>query len=91
MATLSTPTQPTLAQRSLSFVTLPWNAFVGVFLYYTLLTLIAVGGLDVSAGFMIVFYAVAPVVYGGVLLTRAVQALASIRIDLFQAPHPAVR
>ena len=90
MAALSTQTR-TFAQQSLAFVTLPWNAFIGAFLYYTLLTLIAVGGVNTSAGFMVVAYAVVPVIYGAVLLTRAFQALAALRIDLFNTPHAAIR
>lgn len=92
MAILQTNSQATtLAHQSLAFIALPWNAFIGAFLYYTLLTLIAVGGIDLSAGFMISAYAVVPVIYGAVLLTRAFQALASLRIDLFQTPHAAIR
>jgi hypothetical protein len=65
----------------------PWNAFVAAFLYYTLLTLLAIGVADLPNLFVAVAYLLPPAAYLGLLATRAVNALAALPIDIGETPH----
>ncbi len=75
----------------LAAVAVPWDAFVGAFLYYTLLTLIAIGVNDLSNGFMAVSYLLPVGLYVVTLVTRAVRALAAMPIDIGETPHALLR
>jgi hypothetical protein len=55
----------------LSTILVSWDLFVAAFLYYVLLTLLAIG---VAA-------------YAVLVVTRAVRALAALQIDLGETPH----
>ncbi len=68
-------------------VLVPWNAFVAAFLYYTLLTLIAIGVADLPAMFVAVAYLLPVALYAGLLVFRAVHALAALPIDISDTPH----
>jgi hypothetical protein len=74
-----------------SALTVPWNAFVGAFLYYTFLTLLTVGGADLPAVAMAVIYLVPLAAYAVFLVNRAVRALAALPIDLGETPHALAR
>ncbi len=65
----------------------PWNAFVAAFLYYTLLTLLAIGVADLPVLFVTVAYLLPPAAYIGLLISRAIQALAALPIDIGETPH----
>ena len=52
----------------------PWSAFVAAFLYYTLLTLLLVGGAQPSDVAVGVAYTLPIVALGGLLVTRGVRA-----------------
>lgn len=78
---------PSFIEASISAFSVPWNAFVGVFLYYVLLTLIAVGGAELPLGVMVAVYAAPPVAYLVMLVNRGIRALASLPIDLGETPH----
>jgi len=73
------------------FLALPWNAFVGAFLYYTLLALITVSGLDIGAPFVIAAYGMPLAGYLATLLVRAGRMVASVQVDLFHAPRAVAR
>ncbi len=59
-----------------SFVALPWGVFVAAFLYYTLLAMIALGGVSPSLAVVFTVYLAPVVAYGVVLVFRAVGAAA---------------
>ncbi len=65
----------------------PWDAFVAAFLYYTLLTLLAIGVADLPNLFVAVAYLLPPAAYLGLLIVRAVHALAALPIDIGETPH----
>ena len=69
---------------------LPWTAFVAAFLYYTVLTLIAIGVADLPATF-IAAYGLPVVAYVLVLAGRGVRALAAVRVDMGPLPYPSLR
>jgi len=91
MPSIASTPLPSRAQTLRDAVALPWNAFVAAFLYYTLLTLFVIGGADLGAGLMAVAYILPPALYAGLLLTRALKAIASIEIDIFHTPHALLR
>jgi hypothetical protein len=64
-----------LIADALSFVAVPWNAFVGAFLYYAVLTVVAVGVPELSDRFMAVAYLAPVAAYVGLLATRCVFAM----------------
>jgi hypothetical protein len=78
-------------QRVWTFLALPWNAFVGAFVYYTLLAVLTVSGLDLSAPFIVAAYAMPLAFYLAMVLVRAARAIASVPIDLFHAPRALAR
>jgi hypothetical protein len=65
----------------------PWNAFVAAFVYYTLLTMIAIGVADVAAAFMAVAYLLPVTLYAAVLAGRAVRALAALPVEIAHTPQ----
>ena len=69
---------------------LPWPAFVAAFLYYTVLTLVVVGAADLPPVF-IAAYGVPVLAYVAVLASRAVHALATLRVDMGPLPFPSLR
>jgi hypothetical protein len=62
---------------TLAVLSVPWNAFVAAFLYYTLLALLSLGGLSPSASTVAAAYAAPVIVYGLVLVARAVRRVAA--------------
>jgi hypothetical protein len=76
-----------LGFQTLSAVAVPWNAFVAAFLYYTLLTLLVLGIANLPALFIAVAYLLPVCLYVGLLVSRAVRALAALPIDLGDTPH----
>jgi hypothetical protein len=91
MPSIASTPRSSLAHTLRDAVALPWNAFVAAFLYYTLLTVVVIGGADLGAGVMAVAYILPPALYAGLLLARAVRAISSIEIDLFHTPHALLR
>jgi len=83
--------EPGLAHKVVAAVSPPWNGFVAAFLYYTLLTLITIGGVDLSFAFMVVSYALPVAAYGALLATRAARALAAMPIEIGETPHALAR
>jgi hypothetical protein len=77
----------TRARSLVSAVSVPWNAFVGVFIYYVLLTLLAIGVADLAQVFMAVAYLLPPAAYLGVIVARGVRALAALPIDIGHGEH----
>ena len=69
-----------------SFLALPWNAFVGAFLYYTLLTLIVIGAADLSGTFVATAYLFPLGAYAGVLVSRALHGLVAFLVEMV-GPH----
>jgi hypothetical protein len=59
-----------------ALVAVPWDAFVGAFLYYAILTLVVLGGADLDSPVMAAAYLAVPVAYGLVVARRAMGALA---------------
>ena len=77
----------TAMTRVAAAFSLPWTAFVGAFLYYTLLTLVAVAAQDLPAAF-IGAYGVPVVLYACVI---AIRALAKLRVDFGLLPYSSLR
>jgi hypothetical protein len=71
----------------LSALLVPWNAFVGAFLYYVVLTLLAIGVADLPVTFVVITYVLPFAAYAALIGTRAVRALAALPIDLGETPH----
>jgi hypothetical protein len=78
-------------QASVAAVSVPWNAFVGAFLYFTLVTAAVIGGADFSRLVMAVVYLLPVSLYAAVLVSRALHALSAITIDIDHAPHAVIR
>jgi hypothetical protein len=74
-------------QAVLSAIAMPWGAFIAAFLYYAVLTLLAVSGASLPAALVAVSYLLPVALYAGALLTRAVRALDAITIDIGETPH----
>ncbi len=77
----------TRARSLVSAVSVPWNVFVGVFIYYVLLTMLAIGVADLATAFMAVAYLLPLAGYLGLLTTRGVHALASLPIEIGHREH----
>jgi hypothetical protein len=71
----------------LSAILVPWNAFVGAFLYYVLLTLLAIGVANLATAFVVISYLLPLLAYAALIGTRAIRALAALPIDLGETPH----
>jgi predicted benzoate:H+ symporter BenE len=72
-------------------VSVPWNAFVGAFLYFTVLTAVVIGGADFSRLVMAVAYLLPVSLYASLLVSRGLHALSAITIDIDHAPHAVIR
>ena len=72
-------------------VGLPWNAFVAVFVYFTVLSAAVIGGADFATPVMAVAYLLPLSLYVGVLASRAVHALATLDVHFHRAPHAILR
>ncbi len=79
------------ARPWISAVSIPWTAFVGVFLYYTALTLAVLGGADLSARMVALAYLLPVLFYLVLLTTRALRALAALQIDIGHTPQTLLR
>ncbi len=77
--------------RALAIVAVPWNGFVAAFVFYTLLTIVAISGAEPPVALMAIAYALPVCVYAAVLALRAARALSTVRIDLFHTPHAVIR
>ncbi len=75
-----------MIDRIASFFVVPWTAFVAAFLYYVVLTLVAIGVEQLPDGLMVAAYLIPPAAYVLVLLARTLQAVASLPVRL---AHPA--
>ncbi len=73
--------------KILAGFSIPWDAFVAGFIYYTLLTLLAVGGVDLADAFVVVAYGLPVAAYA---VFVAVRALARVQIDII-TPHSVIR
>ena len=62
---------------------MPWTAFVAVFLYYTALTLVTLGGGTLSVIFVAASYLVPVGVYLVILVNRAIGALTRMPVELW--------
>lgn len=69
----------------------PWDAFVAAFLYYTLLTLIAIGVAELSVTFITVAYLLPAAAYAVFLTARGVRALAALPIEIGHTPQALLR
>ncbi len=65
----------------------PWDAFVVAFLYYVGLTVLAIGVANLPGLFVAVAYLLPVAAYVGLLVVRAMRALAALPIDLGETPH----
>jgi predicted benzoate:H+ symporter BenE len=80
-----------VVQVSVAAISVPWNAFVGAFLYFTVLTAVVISGADISRLVMAVAYLLPLSLYASVLVSRALHALSTITIDIDHAPHAVIR
>ncbi len=71
-----------------AIVAVPWPMFVAVFLYFTLLTLLVVSGVQLTDAFMVVAYGLPVALYGLVLMARTGRHVASM-FPLHVGPHGA--
>jgi hypothetical protein len=69
------------ARAVVAAVSLPWNAFVAMFLYYVLLALFVVGDAAFSPLVMTL------VCYVAMLLNRGIHALVALPIEIGETPH----
>ncbi len=65
-----------------SFFIVPWGAFVAAFLYYVGVTLVAIGGSDLSDVTVAVIYLLPAAVYLLVLTSRALHGLAALPVHI---------
>lgn len=73
--------------KLVSALSVPWNAFIAAFLYYTVLTLIAIGLAGLSDAFMAAAYGLPVAAYGALLLARGARALTRIEVVIAGTPH----
>ncbi len=75
-------------RAGLAIVTVPWGAFVAAFLYYTLLAMIALGGVSPSFAVVATAYLVPVVALAVLILSRlvATAAHAGSHVVLSAAP-----
>ncbi len=69
------------------FFAVAWSLFVAAFLYYVVLTILAIDGADTSDSFMAVAYGLPVVAYTVLLLARLAGVLAQGLQHLTQKPH----
>lgn len=70
---------------------LPWAAFVAVFLYYTLLTMVSIGVAGLPMSWICVTYLAPVVAYAAILAVRGIRALGRLPIELWHPPHAVLR
>ena len=80
-----------ITRALMSALVVPWNAFVGVFLYYTALTLVMIGGGEISEGFVAAAFLIPVALYAALLMSRAVRGLAGLRVDIGPTPQALLR
>ncbi len=78
----------TAARTAAAFLTVPWGAFVVAFLFYVVLTLVAIGGQDLPDAAMAVAYLAPVAAYLLVLLSRLLHAVASLPVQIGQLSAP---
>ncbi len=64
----------------IAFFAVPWDAFVAAFLFYAVLTLVVLGGADVSSPLLAAAYLAIPVAYVMLLVRRAARVVAHAAI-----------
>jgi hypothetical protein len=62
------------AKTAMAAVSVSWNAFVAAFLYYVLLTVLALGGASPGVPVVATAYLAPPVMYAVTLLSRALRS-----------------
>lgn len=67
--------------RALNAVSVPWNAFVAAFLYYTLLAVLALGGTSPAVPVVATAYLAPVVMYIAAIANRALHALSGWAAD----------
>jgi hypothetical protein len=87
MAQSSSNTAAAGVRAVVAAVSLPWNAFVAMFLYYVLLALFVVGDAALSPLVMTVAYLLPLVCYVAMLLNRGIHALVALPIEIGETPH----
>ena len=81
----------TAATATTTFLSVAWSLFVVVFLYYVVLTLVAISVEQPSDTGMIAAYLLPVAAYGLLLLSRAARALASTPVEIGQLALPRLR
>jgi hypothetical protein len=87
MASFQTVGRRPVGAALLHGLVVPWDGFVVAFLYYVGLTLLAIGVANLPGLFIAVAYLLPVAAYIGLLVMRAVRALAALPIDLGETPH----
>jgi hypothetical protein len=87
MASFQTVGRRSIGPALLKALLVPWDAFVVAFLYYVGLTLLAIGVANLPVLFVAIAYLLPVGAYLGLLVSRAVRALADLPIDLGETPH----
>jgi hypothetical protein len=67
-------------RATVSFLAVPWDAFVAAFLYYAVLTLVVLGGADPSLPLLGAAYLAVPAAYALVLAARVSRAVLHVTI-----------
>jgi hypothetical protein len=71
-------------KQMVAIVWVPWNAFVAAFLYYTMLTAVALGGVSPSMAVVGTAYLAPVVAYAVTILARLPRRF----LSLAGSPHP---
>ncbi len=87
MAQSSSITVAASARAVLAVVSIPWNSFVAVFLYYVMLALFVIGDAGFSPLVMALAYLVPVMGYVAMLLNRGIHALVALPIEIGETPH----
>ncbi len=72
----------TAMEAAAHLLVVPWSAFVGAFLYYAGLTLVAISGTQLPDAAMAAAYLLPAIAYGIFLLSRLVRAVAAVHVDI---------
>ena len=81
----------TVRSNLASALSVSWNAFVAVFLYYTVLAMVTLSVGELSDTFVEVAYLAPVALYATALAGRAIRAVAAVRIDIGHTPHALTR
>ena len=76
------------AGPAMAFVSMPWSAFVTVFLFYVVLTLVAISVEQLPDVAMAAAYLVPVAAYALLLSVRALHALAAVPVQIGQLAVP---